>query len=154
LPNNQNFDVKTSYTKTTPAAAVGFVYFDDGVSVTKNVTRYDFLYSYDSVNPGNTTVIHISEVATGFKGMTLNEQMGSITIFNPFMDAAGQARNVSSVLAQTNTGVYDLTAAASFMDNDASNQILVINMIDGRVVTEVKNFRFDEVSTITIEFSN
>jgi len=80
--------------------------------------------------------------------------MGSITIFNPFMDAAGQARNVSSVLAQTNTGVYDLTAAASFMDNDASNQILVINMIDGRVVTEVKNFRFDEVSKITIEFSN
>lgn len=131
---------------------MGFVYFDDGVSAVKNVTRYDFLYQLDSVTPSNKSVIHIKEVATGFKGMTQNEQIGTLSIFNPFMDAVGVQRKISSVIAQTSTGVYDLTAATQFMDNDASNQNLLINMIDGRVVTEVKNFRFDEVTSITIEF--
>jgi len=74
LPNAINSMVSTGYSTDVPAAASGYVYFDDGVSAEMNVTRFDLFYSYDATTPDTVAALNFTEVTEGgYVGITRNE---------------------------------------------------------------------------------
>lgn len=68
------FILPDKYDAQRPTSAYGYIYFDDGVSYEKHVTRYDFTYAYDAQAPATTTVLSINEMTTdGYRQGTMNE---------------------------------------------------------------------------------
>lgn len=100
---------------TTSAAASGFIYLDDGVSLKNNVTIIDFTYKFGGSGTGaSETVATINFDTTGdgyTNPLAINEMCGNITIYNPMRDAVPDptadppvnARTVNSVTATITT---------------------------------------------------
>jgi alpha-glucosidase (family GH31 glycosyl hydrolase) len=112
LPNGANSPTSTGYSTDVPAAASGYIYFDDGVSAVDNFTRFDLFYAFDETTPDTLATLNFTVMTEkGYIGITKNEQIGNITIYNPFPDAEGSARQFTQVtVVLTDQSVVDITA--------------------------------------------
>lgn len=141
LPNAANSDTKLRNETSVDAAAFGYIYLDDGVSLQKNVTIFDFYYQFGGSGTGATeTEANLMFDKSGdnyTNPLAINEMLGNITIFNPMRDPAPDrasdppvdARTVASVKATVamNSTAEPTEVTLDYMydvDNDANSQVL------------------------------
>lgn len=167
LPNASNSADAKLLNDTVNASAVGFLYFDDGVSYEKNVTIFDFYYQYGGKGTGSEeteATIFFEQSGDGYKDPNgaRNEKIGNITIFNPMMDAvpdhssdsSTDARQVSSVKASivgnNTTSMVDLSYSYELQDHNS--QILQISVASNSTNATDTHYRFDQVKSIQITY--
>lgn len=157
IPNKTNMAGKSGYISG-QAAAMGYIYFDDGISYVKNISRHDFWFAYNETNADTVASLNFSESVGDYKNMTAAEQIGNITIFNPFHDADGSTRQFTKITGNyMNNGALtavDLSTQAGYYDdNSAASLILTINMMmPATANADEKRFRFDEMHSVVIEY--
>jgi len=168
LPNASNSAEAQLLNKTVSAAAVGFLYFDDGVSYAKNLSIFDFYYQYGGSGTGReetVATIFFEQSGNGYKDANgaANEKIGTITVFNPMMDAVSDhsvdppvlARKVASVQASVvdlSTGqmsTVDLEPTYALSDSDS--QVLQFAVASGSSA-DARHYRFEEVEKIVITY--
>lgn len=153
LPNSVNAPVSNSYWPDENCAASGFLYFDDGVSYEKSTSRFDIFFEYDATAPTKLASVVFKEApGNTYSTNSTNEQVGVISIFNPFGDDAENARKIVTATVQLKAGgdPIDITNQVYYEDTYL-NQVVFIDMRDTSK-TVVTNFRFDEIDRVTITY--
>lgn len=163
LPNASNGESLLRNMTTVTAAASGFIYLDDGVSLKKNVTTVDFYYQFGGSGTGASETeanIIFDTSGDGYSNpLAINEMLGNITIFNPMRDAVPDptadppvnARAVKSVTAyivpESGGEAAQVTLTSSYLTN-ANSQVLEV------VVSDPENsaYRFKQIHNITITY--
>jgi hypothetical protein len=77
LPNIVNTPMNTGFSKAISAAAVGFIYYDDGVTLVQNTGRFDIFLNLEAVNNATFTIL---PVLAGDRKNTKEEELGTISI--------------------------------------------------------------------------
>jgi hypothetical protein len=163
LPNAANADTVIRNQSTVSAAAFGFIYLDDGVSLENNYTVIDFTYTFGGSGTGASeteAVITFDTTGNYTNPLAINEMCGNITIFNPMRDAtpdtgaepAVNARAVKSVVAmivtEEGSDPTEVTLNSSYLTDDSNSQVLQI------VVSDEENnaYKFSAITKITITY--
>lgn len=164
LPNAANADTVLRNQSKVSAAAFGYIYLDDGVSLVNNYTVIDFTYMFGGSGTGasetEATITFDTSGDNYTNPLAINEMCGNITIFNPMRDAVPDmsvAEPVAARAVKSVTGMIvtdeggdpkSVTLSYSYLTDDSNSQVLKIIVSDG----EDKQYKFSAISSITITY--
>jgi hypothetical protein len=146
--------MSSSYVSPANSSAMGYLYFDDGVSHTKNISRIDVAYSFNSSDYSTIADVAFLNPVKGFRSTVVgarNEELGTLTIFNPFVDPIASSRMFQSVTLYTtadpSTGI-DISNMTTYAGGIVQGKILQVAPYYILQNDEQLHYRFDEISRI------
>ena len=150
-PDSVDSKLSTFESSNDHASAVGFVIYDDGVSTSSDYSRFDLYFSHDEQSPTTVATLTFQPIKTTYSQGTKSEQLGTITIFNPFNDKSPRQFDTITLTLADKSQV-DITKQAYFADG-VESMVLKIGMEDVREAKkDVANYRFDQVEQVTIKY--
>jgi len=126
LPASSNAPLDTGMSSLS-AAACGYIYFDDGVSLARNLTRFDYYLALTGVNAANFTVQMIEK---GNRTNSSEEELGLIKILQASTAGLGGV-NLAHIYVHGAKEAINVT-----VDYDINEDYLTVHVVNDTVKDE------------------